>query len=242
MKIPDLPGVYKWTNKINGKVYIGKAVNLRLRKNGHTSLKKETGAFANAKRKYGIENFKFSIIEIFPNRTSFIEDYIVERETFWIGFYDATNKSKGYNICPIGTNSSGAPMLPHVREAIRKANTGRKASDETRRKMSESSTRDKLSEKARWEMGSSLRGKKVPPEVIEKRRKARIGIPSKKLYKKVNQIDPKTGEVIKTWDAIKLAAEGLGDLSLRRRISEAVNGKRAELVLGFKWSFADIKV
>ena len=133
MKIPDLPGVYKWTNKINGKVYIGKAVNLRLRKNGH-SIKKGSGAFIKAKKKYGIENFQFSIIEMFPNRTAFIEKYIVERETFWIKVYDATNKSNGYNICSFGSSTIGVPMPPHVKEAIRKANAGRKITAETRKK------------------------------------------------------------------------------------------------------------
>jgi len=235
VKIPDLPGVYKWTNKINGKIYIGKAVNLRLRKNGHAPLKKGTGAFANAKRKYGIENFEFSIIEIFPNRTSFIEDYIVERETFWIGFYDATNKSKGYNICPSGSSTVGIPMPAHVKEAIRKANASRKISAETSRKMSEARTKDKLSEEARWKMGSSTRGKKISPDTIAKRVAKTKGQKRPTICIPILQICPRTQAIIRRWESSTQAAiELYGDAKKRPHIGLCLRGL-AKTALGFIW-------
>ena len=88
-------GIYKITNKINGKCYIGKSVDIYQRwgrhKNG-SRLIEEGGDFCtihNAIRKYGIENFSFEIIErLSPSRLN-------EREKYWINFYDSYYN--GYN-------------------------------------------------------------------------------------------------------------------------------------------------
>lgn len=107
--MPKLPGVYKWTNLINGKVYIGKSVDLGVR---YASYLQPSAATRNevinrAFKKYGSENFRFDILEMYPRRTPFIEDLIVKRERFWMQIYDALNKSIGYNTCPFGVSHSG---------------------------------------------------------------------------------------------------------------------------------------
>lgn len=109
IKVPKLPGVYKWTNLANGKVYIGKSVDLRVR---YASYLQPSAAARNevinrAFKKYGSENFRFDILEMYPNRTPFIEEFIVERERFWIQFYSALNKGIGYNTCPFGVSHTG---------------------------------------------------------------------------------------------------------------------------------------
>lgn len=59
-------GVYKITNQINSKFYIGSSNNLKRRKSAHFSLLKNGKShnliLQNAVNKYGIENFKFEII------------------------------------------------------------------------------------------------------------------------------------------------------------------------------------
>jgi len=81
--------IYKHTNKINGKCYIGQTtVGLKERLNQHI---KEKGnfLFPNAIRKYGIENFTSEILE---HNVSNLDD----REIYWINYYDSFNN--GYNM------------------------------------------------------------------------------------------------------------------------------------------------
>ena len=62
-------GIYKITNKINGKVYIGQSKDIlrRWRRHRVTAYNKEDEAYEyplyRAIRKYDLENFDFSIIE-----------------------------------------------------------------------------------------------------------------------------------------------------------------------------------
>ena len=71
-------GIYIVTNIINGKTYVGKAVNLHKRWYRHKynaeKLKLNT-YFYKAIRKHGIENFTIELID---------EEYSNEREIFWI--------------------------------------------------------------------------------------------------------------------------------------------------------------
>jgi len=53
--------IYKWENLINGKVYIGKSINIKSRYARHIYyINSGTGyKIHNAIRKYKLENFKF---------------------------------------------------------------------------------------------------------------------------------------------------------------------------------------
>lgn len=88
-------GIYKITNIINGKCYIGQSVNIHKRWNNHKSACYNTNAHEynyylyRAMRKYGIENFTFEIIEECE------QILLNEREKFWISYYDTFKN--GYN-------------------------------------------------------------------------------------------------------------------------------------------------
>lgn len=62
-------GIYKVTNNINGKIYIGQSVNIYARWNHHKSCclnskcHEYNSPFYRALRKYGYENFTFEILE-----------------------------------------------------------------------------------------------------------------------------------------------------------------------------------
>ena len=96
-------GIYKITNTINNKVYIGQSINIDERwrahkadyKNSHLTGKHKSYLYVSM-RKYGIENFKFEVIEEAP------KELLNEREIYWIQYYDATNPDKGYNLTPGG--------------------------------------------------------------------------------------------------------------------------------------------
>lgn len=85
--------IYKHTNKINGKVYIGQTCQTpqgRWGKDGKNYLSHDT-KFARAIKKYGWDNFWHEIIE--ENIDSIEKSN--ERETFWIIFYNSVEQ--GYN-------------------------------------------------------------------------------------------------------------------------------------------------
>ena len=86
-------GIYKYQNKINGKIYIGQSTNIENRYRQHlydADVRPEDGTGIDlAIRKYGIDNFTFEIIEECP------KDKLDEREIYWIQYYDSYNN--GYN-------------------------------------------------------------------------------------------------------------------------------------------------
>lgn len=92
-------GIYKITNKINGKSYVGQSTNIFNRWDKHRwQIKSGDKPLYKAFRKYGIENFTFEILEQCP------KEKLDEREVYWTSFYD-TYKN-GYNLTPGGDCSS----------------------------------------------------------------------------------------------------------------------------------------
>jgi hypothetical protein len=85
--------IYKTTNIVNGKIYIGKDVDNDPKYLGSGKILK------NAIIKYGISNFIKEIIEDNIDTLSLLDD----REIYWIEFYNSTNRRIGYNITKGGT-------------------------------------------------------------------------------------------------------------------------------------------
>ena len=81
-------GIYKITNKINGKSYIGLSSNIEERFKKHRQMQGEKILYS-AFEKYGIENFEFSVLEYC------LLEQLSEREKYWIAYYDTYNN--GYN-------------------------------------------------------------------------------------------------------------------------------------------------
>ena len=88
-----ITGIYKITNTLNGKVYIGQSKNISQRWKAHrTRYQTEDSLLYRAMRKYGIENFTFEVIEECDI------DQLNDREIYWIAYYQANNCEKGYNL------------------------------------------------------------------------------------------------------------------------------------------------
>lgn len=62
-----MTGIYKITNKINGKIYIGQSVNIERRWRDHKKANADY-PIHKAFKKYGIENFDFEVLEECPIR------------------------------------------------------------------------------------------------------------------------------------------------------------------------------
>lgn len=90
--------IYCYENQINSKKYIGQTNNIERRKREHLSSSynvKNDGynsAFHRAIRKYGIENFFFSILEECD------EEKANEREQYWIQEKNSYIDNHGYNL------------------------------------------------------------------------------------------------------------------------------------------------
>lgn len=93
--------IYKITNLLNQKVYIGQTVNPGRRWTDHKWLSSNNPIqyIHRAMAKDGIENFTFTIIaSSWTDNQKDIDDL----ETMLINQYDSRNKEKGYNIAPGG--------------------------------------------------------------------------------------------------------------------------------------------
>lgn len=96
-----MKAIYKWTNIQNNKIYIGKSVDVarRLRNYRDEVKNNKQRPIISAIRKYGFENFKFEIIE---NCDQLTDEEILEREQYWINFYNSKDRDLGYNILDAG--------------------------------------------------------------------------------------------------------------------------------------------
>ena len=94
-----MQGIYKITNKINNKSYIGKSKDIEARWKEHkwrmNSLDEVhlNKPLYRAFKKYGLENFSFEVIEELEN----YETDSNEREKYWIKFYNSYGSENGYN-------------------------------------------------------------------------------------------------------------------------------------------------
>lgn len=84
-------GIYKITNKINGKVYIGQSIDIERRWKEHIQRDRtNTSLIHLAIIKYGKDNFDFDIIE------ECSQSELNEKEQYWIKYYNSFEN--GYNL------------------------------------------------------------------------------------------------------------------------------------------------
>jgi group I intron endonuclease len=111
--IPSTSGIYQIQSKINGKIYIGSAINFKTRRASHfLNLRKKIHANKYLQRhsnKHGIDNLQFSIIEFCA------KEKLIEREQMWI---DVLNPKFNLYL------TAGSPL-------------GVKRSEETKKRMKE---------------------------------------------------------------------------------------------------------
>lgn len=117
--------IYKITNKINHKVYIGQTVqkNPKMRWYAHCDYvrKGRKSYLYDSMRKYGIENFSWEVIDNANNI-----DELNEKEQVWLGHYRKI--AVVYNNREAGGNKLHNPKsIEKMREAQKKAHARRKA-------------------------------------------------------------------------------------------------------------------
>lgn len=86
-------GIYKYTNKQNNKVYIGRSTDITKRRWAHLNQPSPYSYFDQELHKLGEEAFTFEVIEECEPQE------LQEREKYWIKYYESySSKEKGYNL------------------------------------------------------------------------------------------------------------------------------------------------
>ena len=162
--------IYKITNKINGKIYIGKSErSLTIRWKSHCDSVKivSQSYFHRAIRKNGALNFTIQIIDRAINNQK-----LNKLEKYYILKFNSTNPEIGYN----GTfGGDGGMPTKESRLKISKALSGRKkprTSDETRRKISIANSGKTHSKETREKISKIHLGKIVSIKTREKMKEA----------------------------------------------------------------------
>ena len=202
--------IYKATNKVNGKIYIGQTarpLEVRMAEHArHSDL-----PFDRAIQKYGLGNFEVEVID-----TAKTVEELNRKEMYWIKYYN-TYEGEGYNACMGGNNTKGF----HHRA-------------ESKAKMSEAKSRMYIGE------NNPFYGKHHSEEICrrfsEQRKGRKLSIEWKRHISdgstarvKVRNIE--TGEV---FNSIKEAAEKYGVIATH--ISRVCRGKRNKTG-GYHWEY-----
>lgn len=181
-------GIYRITNKVNNKIYIGSAYNLSNRFSTHKySLKNnkhKNPHLQSAWNLYGEKEFIFEILEIVEDKTK-----IIEREQYYLDLYNPCDNSIGYNIAKKAGNTAGV-----------------KASLETRQKQSESAKKRpkyKWTEEQKENRKKARKGQMMPWAklnwglVNEIRKLYTDGVFQREIAKKYNLAQTTVSEIIR---------------------------------------------
>jgi group I intron endonuclease len=116
----DAPGIYKIVNAVNGRVYIGCAVNLRQRWHSHRGAllrgEHHNAHLQSAWRKYGAAAFTMRPLLVCAKSD------LVFYEQRCIDAFDAV--ANGYNKCPIAGTTAGRKVRPEVVAAMAASKRG----------------------------------------------------------------------------------------------------------------------
>lgn len=171
-------GIYAIRNTVNGKVYVGSAVNIekrwRLHRNQLALSTHHSKKLQNAWNKHGSQSFVFEVLELVDDKSN-----LLEREQHWIDTLSAF--SNGYNgrlraesylgmkhssdvIAKMSAKmmgnsyGTGSKRSPKQLERMSEVSTGRKHSVESRQKISASRAGFEFSGDAKAKISLSLMG------------------------------------------------------------------------------------
>lgn len=127
--------VYKHTNKINNKVYIGLTSydNPEKRWGVNGEKYKTCTYFYHAILKYGWNNFSHEVLE-----TNLSQEEACEKEKYYINLYNSNHEEYGYNLTSGGERNK--KLSSSSREKMSKAKKGLSLSEEHRKNISKAMT------------------------------------------------------------------------------------------------------
>jgi len=190
---PREAGIYKLTCVHNGKIYIGKAINIRKRLSHHKRSPNYSECktyLKNAILKYGWESFNIEILEIYPNFDKLVNNsQLLKKESEYIKLFESNNPNIGYNICTYSSDCTGLKLRPRgprseeTKEKLRQANLGKSPSKETREKLSKAGKGRILSAEHKEKLRISAIKRGISKETREKMRATNTGKPLSEEHK-----------------------------------------------------------
>ena len=215
--------IYKITNNINNKIYIGQTIrDLNARWQEHKKVANQllnsqsNSPLYQAMRKYGIEHFQIEQLEEVEN------DALDARECYWINFYDSYRQ--GYNATLGGNGHSDSYSIVKDKQEILKL----------------------------WKQGYNITtiGKILHhrPEVIRKVLEIDFNYTSEQIdaqryssnKKVILQVDIKTNKIINKWDSAVEAAEHINPDKIKSTIIgiHRVCQNKRKSAYGYKWIYS----
>lgn len=234
-------GVYKITNLVNNKIYIGSSCKLKNRKREHfyglKSNKHGNPRLQNSYNKYGEDNFSFEIIE-----TCDLDSLLI-REQYYIDILDPF-----FNICKVAGSTLGVrpseESKAKLRASLRAINHApsdearRKALEVTKgRKLPKESLEKRLETMSNWSEEQKAEHRQKLSEGAKNRSRESLDKIAKGRWKAVIQLDL-SGNFIREWGSAQHVQESLN-------ISKAAIGSCCKKKVGyksaggFKWSYKD---
>lgn len=231
--------VYKLTNHVNGKIYIGGTVDYSTRLYyhvwyaKHVTLKRPRQPVNDAILEYGWDSFKAEVLETCSR------DSLIEREALYIATLRATDPDIGYNVLHRGFNRKG---VRHRTEVIAQIT-------ETQKRVTPRGAEHHLAGKVNWNaikaMHAVIDGKPRTEEVKQKMRDKLKGRRCPWAEIAVLQLDPVTMKVIKEWPSRTLATRYFSKATSAANINNCLtlrknqDGVIQKTAYGFAWRFAD---
>lgn len=162
--------VYRITNKVNGKVYIGKTVQLATRRwRQHVSdVKRYTFPIHNAIRKHGED--AFTVETIYCAKTS---NELNKMETLFIILHQSHISENGYNMT-LGGDGGEVPNAA-TRAKMSSSRKGKKSSPEANAKRSARMVDFYTDPEHRRQTGSYAIGREVSCETRDKIKRSNLG-------------------------------------------------------------------
>lgn len=204
--------IYKITNLINNKIYIGQTIRtLKRRWLAHCHIKSTTFYIGKAIQKYGKENFT---IEEIDKASS--QEELNDKEKYWINHYNSTDSNIGYNLREGGDKFK---MSKETKNKISLANKGKK--------------KPPISEKTRMKMSEARKGKPLSKESILKREETKRKNGSKRTPLSQESIEKMrrslTGRKLSEEHIRKMSEVNKGKIhseETRKKLSNSMKGRK----------------
>jgi group I intron endonuclease len=169
-------GIYQIRNTVNGKVYIGSAVNIKKRWGAHLFLlakgSHHSPHLRNAWKNDGAAAFVWEILELVPDKSK-----LIAAEQKWIDRARSYDDVFGYNISRVAGSKLGLKHTPEARAKIAAGHAGRYPTQETRAKMSAAHAGRRPTAAHRAALSVAAKGRICTPEQRARLRSYRLGKP-----------------------------------------------------------------
>ena len=157
-------GIYKITNTVNGKCYVGQSWNIEKRwRDYHSSwVNPQQPKLYNAFQKYGKDKFAFDVLVQLPDGLN--QDHLDGLEIQWMDRLDSIHS--GYNIRGGGSRGRHSP---ETIAKMRSAHTGKTHTDETKDKIRQLRTGHGLTSETCAKMSAANQFKPMSDETKARR-------------------------------------------------------------------------